>query len=434
MKSKKIAAVILLSIGLLSCSQDKVVELPLTIQDGYGPFSMRFGGISPNSDNENNPWYKTYLKIPNYPEGLTDIKFGHIETNIYQTVYQNYLLGNITEDWYENLQNSWNWIPDTLNLSKKPVKTQIAFAYGEDAEGVLKMVVDVNNNLDLSDDELFTPLEIDFERADSLAQNYAFNVSFETFVHNKIVSVNAPLFIAYYSQMNVFVSNFSQYATTQYKGEQIAVSSSDFMNLSYENIGVALVPDNLKEGEKVKEENIYKKNEYIVIKGEIFKITGVNTNKNTLVLEKPDLSKEQLLSTQTGNKPYPFQGEDFTTKEVISLEILRGKYVFLDFWAESCGPCIQEFPFLKELYANTDREKFEIIGIAGHSSFNGVNRLIEQHGLTWPNIFDDTNKIVNSYGINSYPTSLLLNTEGIIIAKNLRGEKLQEKILSLIGE
>ena len=190
----------------------------------------------------------------------------------------------------------------------------------------------------------------------------------------------------------------------------------------------------MREGEKVKEENIYKKNEYIVIKGEIFKITGVNTNKSTLVLEKPDLPKEQLFSTQTGNKPYPFQGEDFTTKEVISLEILKGKYVFLDFWAESCGSCIKEFPFLKELYANIDRAKFEIIGIAGHSSFNGVNRLIKQHGLTWPNIFDDTNKIVNSYGIIGYPTTLLLNTEGIIIAKNLSGEKLQEKILGLIGE
>ena len=434
MKSKEIAAVIFLSISLLSCSQVKVVELPLTIQNGYGPFSMVFGGTQPNSGSENNPWYKSYLKISKYPEGLTDMKFGHIDTKIYQTVYQNYLLGNITKEWYENLQKSWNWIPDTLNLSKNPVKTQIAFAYGKDSEGILKMVVDVNNNLDLSDDELFTPLEMDWTKADSLAQNNAFNVSFETFVHNEIVPVSAPLFIVYNSQMKMFMSNFSQYATTQYKGEMIAVSSG-FTNLAYENIEVALVPYDLKDGEKIDKENIYRKHEYIEIKDGVYKILGVNTNKSTLVLEKANLPKSQLYSTQVGYKSYPFKGEELNSNTIISLERLKGKYVLLDFWAQWCAPCIQEFPHLKELYSKTDREKFEIVGIAGNSSLDGVKRQIDQHELTWVQIFsDDKNKIIETYGINSYPTTILLDTAGVIVAKNLIGHELEETILHLIAK
>ena len=135
---------------LISCSSEKktTIELPLTPQNGYGYFDSRLGGISPYAEGENNPWEKTYLTVTGVPENWTEVKFGDIETNIYQTVYQNYLTGNITKEWYENLQKSWGWVPDTLMLSKEPLKTKIAFAFGKDSAGVTNMIVDANNNLD----------------------------------------------------------------------------------------------------------------------------------------------------------------------------------------------------------------------------------------------------------------------------------------------
>ena len=406
MKSKKIALIALLSANLLCYSQEKIIELPLTVQSGYGSFSMRLGGPALLSEafasNVDNPWIEDYLKLSiSTPEGLTDIQYGFIET---------------------------------------PIKTKIYFAFGKDSEGIIKIVIDANNNLDLSDDILFVPLDVAVlfshrteSSVDSLAQSHAVNISFETFVHNETVLVSFPVFFVYNSQLNMWMCNFPQYATTQFKGKQIAICN--FTDLSYNDINLAFVPNDLKDGESIKRENLYNKNEYIEIEDEIYKILEVNVNKNTLVLEKFDLPKTQLYSTQTGYSPYPFHGEEFTTKTTISLESLKGKYVLLDFWAEWCGPCIAEFPRLKELYSKTDRTKFEIIGIAGGSSFDGIKKLIDQHEITWPQIFsDNTNKIIEKYGIHSYPKVFLIGTEGIIIAKNLSGDELEEKILSLINE
>ena len=241
------------------------------------------------------------------------------------------------------------------------------------------------------------------------------------------------------------MSRLALYATTQYKGERIAVSLGN-TSVSYENIQLAFI-NNLKKGELIDEENIYKENEYIEIKNEIYKIIGVNTDKFTLTLEridvgndavslkKADLSEIEVFSTHKGDKLYPFQGEEFTTKEMISLENLRGKYVLLDFYGTWCLPCIDDIPKLKELYFKTDREKFEMIGIVGKSQPDALRRLINNYSIDWPQIMsDDTNLLIEKYGISKYPTTFLIDPEGIIIAIDLRGKELEEKILSLIIE
>jgi peroxiredoxin len=336
-------------------------------------------------------------------------------------------LGNITKEWYEELQKSWNWTPDTLILSKTPVRTKIAFVWGNDSDGVLKIAVDVNGNLDLSDDRLFEALEgsvfISSTNKDSLILAHSFDVSFEAFVHNQIVSASVPLFIRYNSDINMLFSMFCQFATVQYKGEKLAVAQFK-SDLSYKSIQVGFYT-----GEPIEEENTYRNNEYIEIKGKIFRIIGVNTNRQTLVLEKTKMN-----TAQVGKQAIAFEAADFTTKETVSLERFKGKYVLLDFWMTSCGPCIREFPHLKELYAKTDRAKFEIVGIAAHSTPANIKRTIDLHEVTWSQILsDETNQLIEKYGISGYPSTFLIDPKGVIIAKDLRGKELEEKILSLIN-
>jgi thiol-disulfide isomerase/thioredoxin len=439
MRFKSIALTVICITLLLACSeQRKTIELPLQQQNGYGYFNASLGAMSTYTDRENDGWRKSYLSVTGAPKSWSEITYGDIETNVYQSVYQNFLLGNFTKEEFEGIKKSWQWEPDTLQLSKEPIKTKIAFAYGKDSAGVVNVIVDANNNLDVSDDKSFKPFNL-FPggkiNMDSVALNNTINVSFEKFVGNKKQWVTAPALIAYVSLANMFMCNFVQYSTAEFNGEKIAVCSGGFTDLSYKDPLILLVNDSMKQGDKISNDRLTMKNEYIEIKGEIYKNRGVNINNNTLLLEKMDLPRSEINSTQIGFHSFAFEGSDLKSQTKISSAQLNGKYVFLDFWAVGCKPCREEIPNMKAVYEKTDRKKFEIVGIVSESDPEDLKKLMEKNSITWPQVLStDENKIRETFGVVGYPTSFLIDPDGIIVGKNLRGKELEDKVLALINK
>ncbi len=430
--------VAVLTTAISACTVEKTIKLPLTYHNGYGYFKMGLGGLITYSEGEKNPWKKTYLSVQGVPQNWTEVKKGDIETNIYQSLYQNYLLGNITKEKYEEIQKSWNWAPDTLELSKEPIKTKIAFAYGKDSTGTTHIIIDANNNLDFSDDKSFVPYNISLsenKNKDSLILENAIMVSYESFVNHKKQMNTVPLVVVNLTPYNMLMYNFPQYATTRLAGKKIAVCSDQFINLSYQNPSIVVVPDTIKKGDKIKNEWLISKNEYLEIKDQLFKNKGVSFNDNALVLENMSVPKSELYSTQVGFKSFPFEGEDFISGSKISSEQLKGKYVLLDFWAVWCGPCLEEFPEMKKLYAITGRDQFEIIGVVGKSPEKYLQKIIEKDSLPWPQIrVNETDTIEKIFGIQGYPTTYLIDPKGVILAKNISGEELEKKVLELLGK
>jgi thiol-disulfide isomerase/thioredoxin len=348
------------------------------------------------------------------------------------------LVGNISEKRYEMLQKSWSWIPDTLNLSKDQLQCKVAFAFGKDSTGEVKMIIDTNNNLDLSDDKAFKPIVIDYTQKtniDSIKINNSINIFYEDFIDKKIVKESTPVFVTYISQLDMFMCNYPQYKTTKFNGVEIAVCSDNFGNVTYDNPNIAIVNDDIKDDDKFDRATIFSKNEYIEISGDVYKNIGVNKNNGTLILEKLNLPKDQLYSTQIGYKSFPFEGVDFITNAPIVLADLKGKYVYLDFWASFCRPCLEEIPNVTEIYSKIDTSKIEFIGIVCETPPDALNNLVTDHSIDWPQILsNDINNIKDKYSIRGYPSTFLLDPEGVIIGKDLRGKELVAKIESLIEE
>jgi peroxiredoxin len=127
-----------------------------------------------------------------------------------------------------------------------------------------------------------------------------------------------------------------------------------------------------------------------------------------------------------------FTQSDPDGKEV-SLSDFRGKYLLVDFWASWCGPCRKENPYVVMAYNQYKDKNFEILGISLDNPGGKQNWLdaIRKDGLTWPQVSDLKgwqNAVALQYNVQSIPHNILLNPQGVIIAKNLRGEKLTAKL------
>ena len=100
----------------------------------------------------------------------------------------------------------------------------------------------------------------------------------------------------------------------------------------------------------------------------------------------------------------------------------RSKYTLIDFWFSHCGPCLQEFPKLKDLFAQYQYKGFNIIGISidKPADIETWKKTIQEKNLVWPQYLDLSGKItVGQFSISYFPSNFLLDDKGIIIRKNI---------------
>lgn len=120
----------------------------------------------------------------------------------------------------------------------------------------------------------------------------------------------------------------------------------------------------------------------------------------------------------------------------MALSGLRGKVVLIDFWASWCGPCRKENPKMVEIYQKYKSDGFEIFGVSLDRKRESWLKAIKADSLTWSHVSDLKGwktAVKEPYNVGAIPYTVLVDREGKIIAKGLRGDKLEAKLVEIFG-
>jgi len=160
--------------------------------------------------------------------------------------------------------------------------------------------------------------------------------------------------------------------------------------------------------------------------------------------EYPGYVRESIANTQAQlaklgeglNDAAPDLAYENPDGKVMKLSDLRGKVVLLDFWASWCGPCRQENPNVVRTYEKYKDKGFTVFSVSLDKDINAWKAAIKADNLSWPNHVSDLkgwqSEAAAIYKVNSIPATFLLDQNGVVIAKNLRGSMLEQKLLEVL--
>lgn len=137
--------------------------------------------------------------------------------------------------------------------------------------------------------------------------------------------------------------------------------------------------------------------------------------------------------SEVGKQMPDFQFTNFKTRKKTSLSnvLKKNKYVLIDFWASWCHPCRMEIPNIKANYEKYHKKGFDVISISADAKEADWTKALKEENLPWWNDRDGKQGLCSLYKVKYYPTIYLLDSEGKVVAKDIRGDNLARKLEEL---
>ena len=243
--------------------------------------------------------------------------------------------------------------------------------------------------------------------------------------------------IAYNAEMTTLNQRYAQAASDEER-EAIYGEYNDFIDRTIENninniFGVIMLIQN-KGYEYSAAEMTEKLNSLCECVKGLPVVTAALEKAARKMKTEPRVEGSEFVPVYINIEQPDVDGNNVSLQSVV--EKKGNKYVLLDFWASWCGPCMGEMPYLRAAYAKYHKKGFEIYGVSFDSKEAAWKAAIKKQEMKWVNVSllqSFKNAAAEEYVVESIPTNFLIDcSTGEIIAKNLRGEAVAEKLAELL--
>lgn len=411
------------------------IRITLQPQKGYGGLMPHSGILTPTP--ESNPWAVLYPQPEAIPEKLRDRAYHvmHMTHDFVQHAWQSYTSGALDSAFVHRALNNWGTNP--ADLTDQYLNLHTVIIVWEDEEGDTFLMHSSQPPYSFEDAEIFqVPV---FGMSDKESAPLSLPVTFEIFRNGIVQEIESyirfniregfrmpgfegvPLFYGYYQHL---LGSF------EFQGEVWeAALHNNFMSPVFGTEGD--IVQVRRQGEAWSSE--IKPGQFADLNGEFWQFTDTAFDGSEILLRQMPAFAE-LRGTQIGLRALPFEQES-VEGELISLDDELGNWVFLDFWGTWCGPCIAEMPYLIEAWRLFEGPGFQFIGIANDNR-ETLARFSEEWGISWPQLIShgsESNALNELYGIRGWPTTMLLDPEGVIVQQSVRGFGLETKLAAELG-
>ena len=437
---------LILTLLFASCTpRDDVIVVQLTPEPGPGRISNGLLSLGPSSDPIGGQWDLSDEVVTGVPDSLADLNVRFVDFQWQHIVLQAYTDGRIDSAAYHPYRDP------TLNITlpDEPFDQHVHYAIGREPDGDFVIVFDTDNDEDLSDEkgvvfpwsdplpearEYFAEVHASGDWVRRLNSFPRLNVSAQVSDGRKVYDTAVHL---------VVVPHLVGMRPTESSTDATGVAT--YMIGSFQNmVGAATLDETIytfwvgshqpavyhptytkiwfergdQRGAETESASSFAHSPFLI--GQVIDVGGKYYRLDDVRIDGSELRLVRVESMPgVGIRP-GMDAPEFRSVTIegdgLKLSDYRGKYVLLDFWATSCGPCLAALPELRRLHAEISRDDFEIIGIAEDDP-EWLRRFVADNGIAWSQVTQNRSEetrrdILDKYMVTGIPAYFLIDPQG----------------------